>query len=76
MTWRVHDIDPRAFPFDACRFGQDRNPTLALKVVGIHRPLGHVLAFPERARLLQQLVHKRCLAMVDMGDDRDVTQVH
>jgi hypothetical protein len=51
---------------------EDRDPALALEVVAVHHPLGHVLVLGERARLDQQLVDERGLAVVDVGDDRDV----
>ena len=34
--------------------------------------IGHGSARPERAGLLQQLVDQRGLAVIDMGDDRDI----
>ena len=38
--------------------------------------LSHPLALAERAGLLQQLVDERGLAVVDVGDDRDVSELH
>ena len=38
--------------------------------------LGHLLVLAERAALLQQAVDECRLAMVDVRDDRDVTDVH
>ena len=35
-----------------------------------------LLVVPHRARLLEQLVDERGLAMVDMGDDGDIADVH
>ena len=57
-------------------FGQDGDAALALLIVGIHGALGHVLVLAHRAGLLQQLVDQRGLAMVDMGDDGDVADIH
>ena len=48
----------------------------ALKVVGIHRAFGDALVLPERARLLQQPVDQRGLAVVDMRDDGDIADIH
>src|SRR4029077_1766395 len=76
MARRVDDIDVRAVPLDAGAFGQDGDASLAFQIVGIQRPLLHVLVLSHRARLLQELVHKRGLAMVDMGDDGNVADVH
>ncbi len=65
-----------AVPFDAGAFGQDGDAALALQIVGVHGALGHVLVLAHRAGLLEQLVHQRGLAMVDMGDDGDVADFH
>src|SRR5215470_5699333 len=51
---------------------EDGDAALALDVVGIHHPLAHLLVLGKRARLLQQLVDQRGLAVVDVRDDGDV----
>ena len=72
----VDDVDPRAAPDDRGALGQDGDAALALQVVAVHRPLGHHLVVAERAGLAEQLVDQGGLAMVDMGDDRDVADLH
>ena len=42
----------------------------------IHHALGDALVLAEGARLLEQAVDERGLAMVDVGDDGDVAQFH
>ncbi len=42
----------------------------------IHDPFGDPLVVAKRARLLQEAVDERRLAMVDMGDDGDVAKFH
>src|SRR5258708_1573901 len=76
MAGRVDDIDVRAVPLDRGALGQDRDAALALQVVGVHGALFHVLVFAYRAGLLEELVHERRLAMVDMGDDRNIADIH
>ena len=73
---RVDDVDAGLAPLDRGRLGEDRDAALALQIVGIHRALGDALVLAERAGLLQQPVDQRGLAMVDVGDDRDVAQRH
>src|SRR6185503_4645668 len=51
-----------------------RNAALFLEVVRIHGALGDHEALVERARLPQQLVHERGFAVVDVRDDRDVSE--
>ena len=52
--------------------GEDGDAALALQVVGIHGALGHPLVLAERAGLLQQAIDQRRLAVIDMGDDREI----
>ena len=54
---------------------QNRDAALALQVVGVHHAVGHLLVRTEYAALLQHLVHQRGLAVVDVGDNGDVSQI-
>ena len=65
-----------SLPEDRGHLGQDGDAALALEIVGIHRALGDALILAEGAGLLQQAVDQRGLAMVDMGDDGDIAQIH
>ena len=76
MARRVDDVDVGAVPLDAGALGQDGDAALALQIVGVHGALVHVLVLAHRAGLLEQLVHQRGLAMVDMGDDGDIADIH
>ena len=73
---RVDDIDPHIPPHDRGRLGENGDAALALEVAGIHDPLGDPLVLAERARLLEQPVDERRLAVVDVGDDGDVAKLH
>ena len=72
----VDDVDAGAAPEHGGALGQDGDAALALQGVAVHRPLGDHLMVAERAGLAQQLVDQRGLAVVDMGDDRDVADLH
>jgi hypothetical protein len=76
MAGRVDDIDAGVFPQHRGRLGQDGDTALALEVVGIHGALDHALVLAVGARLLQQPVDQRGLAVVDVGDDGDVAKIH
>jgi hypothetical protein len=71
------DLDVAVGPGESDRgvLGQDRDALLALEVHRVHDPLGDVLVGAERAGLPEHLVDERGLAVVDVGDDRDVAQV-
>ena len=80
VAGRVDDVDVggRAvmLPFDRGALGEDGDPALLLEVVRIHRPLLHALVVAEGAGLAEQLVDKRRLAVIDVGDDRHVAEAH
>ena len=68
----IDDVDARAAILDGAVLGEDGNATLALDVVGIHDALAEPLVGGKGARLLQQAVDQRGLAVVDVRDDGDV----
>ena len=72
MAGRVYDIDLHAVIMYGCVFGQNRDTALAFKGIGVHYALLHDLVLPKDTALLQKLVHQRSLAMVNVGDDRDI----
>ena len=69
-------VSPAVGPFDRGALGENRDPALLLEVVRIHRALFDALVVAEGARLAEQLVDERGLAMIDVGDDRHVAKVH
>src|SRR6185437_11596772 len=76
VAGRIHDIDAHVPPLDAGALGEDGDAPLALQVVGIHGALVHVLVLAHGASLFEELIHERGLAMVNMGDDGDVPDIH
>ena len=76
VAGRVDDIDAHVLPHDRGRLGENGDAALALEIVRIHDPLGDALVLAERARLLEQPVDERRLAVVDVGDDGDVAKLH
>ena len=73
---RVDDVDARVLPDDRRALGKNGDAALALQVVGIHRALSNALALAERTGLLEQFVDQRGFAVVDVGDNRDVSELH
>ena len=63
-------------PDDRGRLGQDGDAALFFEIVRIHHAFGDALVLAEGAGLLEQAVDERGLAMVDVGDDGDVAQLH
>ncbi|MNL09801.1 hypothetical protein D3C87_1305750 [compost metagenome] len=73
MARSVHDIDVRAVVFDSTVLREDRDPAFLFQVVRVHHALNHLLVFAEGTCLAQELVDQGGLAMIDVGDDGDVT---
>ena len=71
---RVHDVDLRALPLDRDVFREDRDTPLLFQIVGVEHPLRE-LAGAVLTALLQQAIDQRGLAVVDVGDDRDVAEI-
>ena len=72
----VDDVDAGAVPDHRGALGEDGDAALALQVVAVERALGHHLVVAERAGLAEQLVDEGGLAVIDVGDDRDVANLH
>jgi hypothetical protein len=71
----VDDVQLDAVVVKRSVLGEDRDALLALEVHRVHHAIGHVLTLAEGARLPQHRVHKRRLAVVDVGEDRHVADV-
>ena len=55
--------------------GQNRNAALTLKIVRVQYASTTQFAFPVLTRLAQHLVYKRCFAVINVGDDGNVSNV-
>ncbi len=75
VSGRVDNIDARIAVADGGVFRQDGDTALALQVVGVHDLADHLFVVPKHAALPKQGVDDRGLAVVDMGDDRNVAQL-
>ncbi len=75
MARCIHNIDAIVLPADGRILGQDGDTAFALLIIGIHDPLKLLPAGFQGSRLLQQFVHQSRLAMVDMGNDGDISNI-
>ena len=75
MPGGVHDVDAAARMLDRGRLGQDGDAAFAFQLIAVERPIGDLLARIGRG-VLQQSVHERGLAVVDVSDDGDVADFH
>src|SRR5690606_19581699 len=75
VAGRVDEGDVDALEADRRVLGVDRDAALALLVVRVHHALDRGDVGRQRAGLAQQAVEQGGLAVVDVGDDREVADV-
>ena len=73
MARGVNDIDLIVLIADGGIFRQDRDAALPLQIAGVHDPVDHGLVFAVNTALLEHLIDQGRLAVVNVGDDRDVS---
>ena len=71
----VDYVDLGVAPADRRVLGQDRDALLTFQVRRVHDALDHLFVGRYRPCLLQHGVDQRRLAVVYVGDDRDITYV-
>ena len=76
MAWRIYDVDAGIAPDQGGALGENGDPAFPLEIIGIHRPLGDLLVVAKQAGLAEQCVDQGRFAMVDVGDDRNIAEVH
>jgi hypothetical protein len=55
--------------------GQNGNAAFAFEVIGIHHALFNVLIIAESMGLSQQTINERGFAMIDVGDNGDISYI-
>ncbi len=71
---RINDVDTRALVGHRAVLGQNRDAAFALDVVRVHHALAHLFVRREGARLLEQAVDERRLAVVNVGNDCNIAK--
>ena len=69
---RVDDVDLDALVGDGGILCENGDAALAFEIAGVHHALDNLLIFAVYARLLEHFVHKRRLAVVNVGNDCDI----
>ncbi len=75
MAGRVDDVELHALVAHRRVLGEDRDALLALEIHRVHHAVIDVLVRAKRAGLPEHGVNQRGLAVVDVRDDRDVSEV-
>jgi hypothetical protein len=73
VAGRIDDVNPGAAVFDRAVLGEDGDAALSLDGILIHDAIAHLLVGGEGPGLLQQAIDQRGLAMIDVGNDGDVS---
>ena len=76
VAGRVDDVDADVLVDNRGGLGQNGDAAFFFKIVGVHHAFRDALVVTERTGLAQQLIHKGGLAVVNMGDDGDITHFH
>ena len=71
----VDDVDVVALVLERGVLGADGDAFFALQVHGVHHALIRLLVGAERARLTQQAIDEGGLAVIDVGDDGNVSDL-
>src|SRR5215471_11811447 len=75
MSGSIDDVDLHAVVTHAGDLGQNGDASLALEVVGIHHAFDVLLMSTEDAALVEHGVDESGLAMIDVSDDGDITDI-
>ncbi len=75
VSRRVDDVDAGPLVGDRRVLGEDGDAALALLIVGVQGALSDHLVVAEGAGIAEHRVHQRGLAMVDVGDDGQVSNL-
>ena len=71
----IHDIHMVILPAESGVLGADGDAFFPLQIHRVHHALIRFLVGTEGSRLLEKLIHERCLAVIDVGDDGDVANI-
>ena len=73
MPGSVDDVDLIPLVVDASRLGKDGDSSFVLERIGIHAAGGDLFVFAESPARLEHGIDKSGLAVIDVGDDGDVS---
>ena len=69
----VNNVNFVAAPLDSAMFGFDSDASFTFDGAGIHDTLFNDLVVPKKTRSFKDAVYQGGLAVVDMGDNGDVS---
>ena len=75
MTWGVYDINAVVIPFDRGILSQNGDTPFFFLIIGVHQALGADIFAVESPGLAQEFINQSSFTVVNVGDDRNITQV-
>jgi hypothetical protein len=75
VAWCINQIDFHTAVMDRDVLCQNRDPTLTFQIVAIQNAFTTQFGISVLATLAQQAINQGCFAMVDVGNNDDVTDV-
>ena len=72
MAGGIDHVDLHPLVVDADILGKNGDAAFALEIVAVEQADFHLFVFAEKLRLLDDLVHQRGLAVVDVRNNRDI----
>jgi hypothetical protein len=73
MAGSVNNIDLVSAMMNREVFGKNRYAALFFEIIGVHDSFGDCFVCSEYPGMFQHCIDQRGLAMINMGDDGDVT---
>lgn len=71
----INDIDPIILVLIRAVLGSDGNAALPFQIHGVHHSFGDFLVVAEHTGLFEKLVHQGCFTMINVGNNRHVTNL-
>ncbi len=72
VTWGIHDVDAVVVPADRSVLGENGDATFPFQIIGVHDPFLTFRGAVQGTGLLQQLVHQRGFAVVNVRNNRNI----
>ena len=72
VTRGIHDVDAVVVPADRSVLGENGDATFPFQIIGVHDPFLTFAGAIQSAGLLQQLVHQRGFAVVNVRNNRNI----
>ena len=75
MPGSIDNIDLCIFVSYRSIFGKDCNTTFPFDIIGVHHSFGYFLILTEDTALFQKLVNQGGFAMINMGNNGNVSDI-